>query len=102
RSPSCMTPAKHVTIYKMLRPIALRSTGRTGPHPSGLRRPRRTNALGLAQQARPAVVLVQDAAERFFNKIEQCRRIATPYDKLVADCLAFVKLASIRLWHAPM
>ena len=36
--------------------------------------------------------------ERFFNKIEQCRRVATRYDKLASDYLAFVKLASIRVW----
>jgi hypothetical protein len=35
--------------------------------------------------------------ERFFNKIKQCRRVATRYDKLAADYLAFVKLASIRI-----
>jgi transposase len=32
------------------------------------------------------------------NKIKHCRRIATRYDKLTADYLAFVKLASIRIW----
>jgi hypothetical protein len=36
--------------------------------------------------------------ERFFNKIKQCRRIATRYDKLAANYLAFIKLASIRVW----
>jgi transposase len=36
--------------------------------------------------------------ERFFNKIKQCRRIATRYDKLAANHLAFIKLASIRIW----
>ena len=36
--------------------------------------------------------------ERFFNKIKQCRRIATRYDKLAANYLAFVKLASIGVW----
>jgi transposase len=36
--------------------------------------------------------------ERFFNKIKHCRRIATRYDKLAANYLAFVPLASIRLW----
>ncbi len=36
--------------------------------------------------------------ERFFNKIKQCRRIATRYDKLAANYLAFIKLASIRIW----
>jgi transposase len=37
-------------------------------------------------------------AQRFFNKIKQCRRVATRYDKLAANYLAFVQLASIRLW----
>jgi transposase len=36
--------------------------------------------------------------ERFFNRIKQCRRIATRYDKLAANYLAFIQLASIRLW----
>jgi transposase len=34
----------------------------------------------------------------FFNKIKQCRRIATRYDRLAANYLAFIKLASIRIW----
>jgi transposase len=33
-----------------------------------------------------------------FNEIKQCRRIATRYDKLAANYLAFVKLAAIRIW----
>src|SRR5882757_2639404 len=36
--------------------------------------------------------------ERFFNRIKQCRRVATRYDKLAANYLAFIQLASIRLW----
>jgi transposase len=36
--------------------------------------------------------------ERFFNRIKQCRRVATRYDKLAAHYLAFIQLASIRLW----
>jgi len=32
------------------------------------------------------------------NKIKQCRRLATRYDKLAANYLAFIQLASIRLW----
>ncbi len=32
------------------------------------------------------------------NKIKQCRRVATRYDKLAANYLAFIQLASIRLW----
>jgi hypothetical protein len=38
------------------------------------------------------------AGQRFFNKIKQCRRVATRYDKLAANYLAFIKLASIRIW----
>jgi transposase len=32
------------------------------------------------------------------NQIKQCRRIVTRYDKLAANYLAFIQLASIRLW----
>jgi hypothetical protein len=35
--------------------------------------------------------------ERFFDKIKQCRRIATRYDKLAANDLTFIQLASIRV-----
>jgi transposase len=40
----------------------------------------------------------RNLVEQFFNKIKQCRRVATRYDKLAANYLAFVKLACIRLW----
>lgn len=40
----------------------------------------------------------RNLVERFFNKIKQCRRVATRYDRLAANYLAFVKLASIRIW----
>jgi transposase len=46
----------------------------------------------------PYLYRARNLVERFFNKIKQCRRIATRYDKLAANYLAFVKLASIRLW----
>jgi transposase len=36
--------------------------------------------------------------ERFFNRIKQCRRVATRYDRLAANYCAFVQLASIRIW----
>jgi hypothetical protein len=39
----------------------------------------------------------RNLVERFFNKIKH-RRIATRYDKLAANYLAFVKLAAIRIW----
>src|SRR5262249_39401572 len=40
----------------------------------------------------------RNLVERFFNKIKQYRRVATRYDKLAANYLAFIQLASIRLW----
>jgi transposase len=36
--------------------------------------------------------------EATFCRLKDFRRIATRYDKLAANYLAFVKLASIRLW----
>jgi hypothetical protein len=36
--------------------------------------------------------------ERFFNKTKQRRQVATRYEKLAASYLAFIHLASIRLW----
>jgi transposase len=48
----------------------------------------------------PYLYRARNLIERFFNKIKQCRRVATRYDKLAANYLAFVQLASIRLWAA--
>lgn len=36
--------------------------------------------------------------ERFFSKLKHLRRVATRYDKLAANFLAMVQLASMRLW----
>ena len=46
----------------------------------------------------PYLYRARNLIERFFNKIKQCRRVATRYDKLAANYLAFIKLASIRIW----
>jgi transposase len=35
-----------------------------------------------------------DLIERFFNKIKQCRRVATRDDKLAANYLSFIKLTT--------
>jgi transposase len=53
--------------------------------------------LGLAVRgaAHDAAVQMIDAS---MIKIKQCGPIATRYDKRAADYLAFIKLASIRLW----
>jgi transposase len=46
----------------------------------------------------PHLYRARNRIERFFNRIKHCRRIATRYDKLASNYLAFVQLASIRLW----
>jgi transposase len=40
----------------------------------------------------------RNLVERFFNKIKRFRRIATRYEKLGANFLAFIKLAAMRIW----
>ena len=40
----------------------------------------------------PYLYRARNLVERFFNKIKQCRRVATRYDKLAANCLAFIQL----------
>jgi transposase len=54
----------------------------------------RTEALCFS----PYLYRARNLVERFFNKIKHCRRVATRYDRLSANYLAFVQLASIRLW----
>jgi transposase len=46
----------------------------------------------------PYLYRARNQVERFFNRIKQCRRVATRYDRLAANYVAFVQLASIRLW----
>jgi transposase len=46
----------------------------------------------------PYLYRARNIVERFFNRIKQCRRVAARYDKLAANYLAFIQLASIRLW----
>lgn len=50
----------------------------------------------------PYLNRARNLVERFFNKIKQCRRVATRCDKLAANDLAFVQLAPIRLWLCVM
>ena len=38
---------------------------------------------------------LRNLVERFFNKLKQVRRIATRYDKLLANFMDFVKLAAM-------
>ena len=40
----------------------------------------------------------RNVIERFFNKLKHFRRVATRYDKLLANFMGFVKLATIAIW----
>jgi transposase len=51
----------------------------------------RSASAGILYRARNLV-------EGFFNKIKQCRQLVKRHDKLAANDLAFVQLASIRPW----
>ena len=46
----------------------------------------------------PHLYRARNLVERFFSRIKHCRRAATRYDKLAANYLAIVQLASIGLW----
>ncbi|MGO9057418.1 MAG: IS5 family transposase [Candidatus Binataceae bacterium] len=46
----------------------------------------------------PYLYRERNQVKRFFNRIKNCRRIATRYEKHAPHFLAFVKLAAIRLW----
>jgi transposase len=53
----------------------------------------------IPRELRPKYLYrARNLVERFFNKIKQRRRVATRYDKLAANYLAFIQLASIRPW----
>jgi transposase len=45
----------------------------------------------------PYLYRARNFVERFFHMIKQCRRVATRYDQLAENDLAFVKLAVIRI-----
>jgi transposase len=59
--------------------------------------PRNNRKEGLSFS--PYLYRARNLVERFFNKIKHSRRVATRYDKLAANYLAFIQLASIRLWR---
>ena len=40
----------------------------------------------------------RNVIERLFGKLKQFRRVATRYEKLLANFMGFVKLAAITLW----
>jgi transposase len=48
----------------------------------------------------PDLYRAHNLRRAFFDKIKQCRRVATCYDKLAANHLAFIHPASTRLGDA--
>jgi transposase len=73
--------------------------------PTGSGRSSTGRVLGRTSRRNPIAKIrssylyrARNLVERFFNKIKHCRRITTRYDKLAANYLAFVELASIHLW----
>ena len=46
----------------------------------------------------PVLYRRRNRVERFFNKLKQFRRIATRYEKLAANYLAMIQIATIRIW----
>jgi transposase len=58
----------------------------------------RRNEIEKTRSASARIFIARNLIEPFFNKIKQCRRVATRYDKHVANYLALIKLASIRIW----
>ena len=65
--------------------------GRLGEH-SAETKPQRPDLL------QPLSLSRTQPNRTVLHTIKQCRRIATRYDKLAANYLAIVKLASIRIW----
>ena len=66
-------------------------SGRLGEHPA--KRNRREPICFS-----PHLYRARNLVERFFTRSKNAGRVATRYDKLAANSLAFIQLASIRLW----
>ena len=47
----------------------------------------------------PDLYKERNIIERFFNRLKQFRRVATRYDKLLANFMGFVKLAAMAMAH---
>lgn len=46
----------------------------------------------------PLLYALRNRIERFFNKLKNARRVATRYDKTAESFLAFIQMASIKIW----
>ncbi len=56
-----------------------------------------TRSRAAVSRHDPALYKERNRVERFFNKLKQFRRVATRYDKLLANFLGFVTLAAIAI-----
>jgi transposase len=52
----------------------------------------------VQRSVNPDLYALRNRIERFFNKLKNARRVATRYDKTVNSFLAFIQLASIKIW----
>ena len=64
------------------------------PRPTSRRKETGIKSLASASASTASANLI----ERFFSKLKHYRRVAIRYDKLAANFLAMVQLASMRLW----
>jgi len=63
-----------------------------------VRRLERREAIATSRSASARASTEPATCRTVFNKIKQCRPVATRYDRLAANYLASIQLASIRLW----
>jgi len=69
-----------------------------GPYTACYNRFVRWRRAGVWAKLMSTLAGAHDAAVQMIDTSMHCRRVATRYDKLAANYLAFVQLASIRLW----
>lgn len=64
----------------------------------GTKRDDREASNSICGYFSPYLYRPRNLVERFFNTIKHYRRVATRYDRLAANYLAFIQLASIKVW----
>jgi transposase len=61
--------------------------------------PSRSNSLEPRRYDR-VIYRERNQVERLFNRLKNCRRVATRYEKTARNCLAMLQLAGTMLWLA--
>jgi len=85
------------TSRSLTRPAALLVCAKSGSSDGDALHQLRAIFGGFGRSFSPYRYRARNRVERFFDRIKQCRRVATRYDRLAANDLAFVQLGSIRL-----